>query len=60
MKKSGQINKQNIYPSIKVLKSRIQKNLPQLKNLDIGLVIKKANANIIAKLQKPLTDDLLS
>ena len=60
MKKSGQINRQNIYPSIKVLKSLIQKNLPQLKNLEIGLVIKKANANIIAKLQKPLIEDLLS
>jgi hypothetical protein len=49
-KNNGQINKQNKYPSMKVSKRYMSKNIPSLKNLDMGFAIRKATANIIDRL----------
>lgn len=47
---NGQISKQNTYPSMNVSNKYMSKNLPSLKNFDIGLVIKNAIPNINTKL----------
>ncbi len=44
------MSKQKRYPSINVSNKYESKNLPSLKNLEIGFVIRNAIAKIIARL----------
>ncbi len=45
---------------MKVSKRYMSKNIPSLKNLDMGFAIRKATANIIDRLQNPFMEDLFN